>query len=82
MSEQELFKEFVDKVCPSCTCKCTECSKGIRIVKDYKNKTLCAKCDDYEKDKSKLKGYVKPLQRTAKVEHTVMPKLISDWSNI
>lgn len=72
MSEQELFKEFTEQVCPSCTCKCTECSKGITIIKDYKNKILCAKCEDYEKDKSKLKGYVKPINRTAKYERTLM----------
>lgn len=72
MSEQELFKDFVEKVCPSCTSKCTECSKGITIVKDYKNKTISAKCEDYEKDKNKLKGYVKPINRTAKYERTLM----------
>ena len=72
MSEQELFKEFIEKVCPSCTGKCTECSKEITIIKDYKNKTISAKCEDYEKDKNKLKGYVKPINRTAKYERTLM----------
>lgn len=79
MSEQELFKDFVEKVCPSCTSKCTECSKGITIVKDYKNKILCAKCEDYEKDKTKIEGYVKPINRTAKYERTLMG-LVGSWS--
>lgn len=82
MSEQELFKEFVEQICPSCTSKCTECSKGITIIKDYKNKTISAKCEDYEKDKNKLKGYIKPLERTAKIEKCVMQGLITDWSNL
>lgn len=82
MSEQELFKEFVEQVCPFCTSKCTECSKGITIVKDYKNKTISAKCEDYEKDKTKINGYIKPLKRTAKIEKCVMQGLITDWSNL
>lgn len=79
MSEQEVFKEFVEKVCTNCTKKCTEHSKGITIVKDYNNKTISAKCEDYEKDKTKLKGYIKPLNRTAKFERTLMG-LVGSWN--
>ena len=56
------------------------------ITKEYTNKVfqnnnaICARCVDYEKDESKIERYKEPIQRTAKLGHMIMPKLISDWS--
>ena len=45
-------------------CKSKECNKNIVTIeyKDYK----LIKCLDYVKDESKIKGYVAPLEVTAK----------------
>lgn len=79
MTQEEMIKEYQEKICPYCK---GQCEKGINIVKDYKNKTISAKCEDYEKDKTKINGYIKPLKRTAKIEKCVMQGLITDWSNL
>lgn len=75
MTQEEMIKEYQEKICPYCK---GQCEKGITIVKD--NSTIYAKCVDYEKDKDKIQGYIKPLQRTAKVGSCVMKGFISDWS--
>lgn len=76
---QELINEYVITFCS--TCKAKECDKGIVYIsyidKDTNKEIKMAKCVDYEKDETKIKGYVKPLERTANVEHCVMPEL---WS--
>ena len=51
------------------TCKKKKCNKNIIIIEQNNLKTI--KCLDYEKDVAKLKGYKKPLKRTAKLEKTV-----------
>lgn len=38
-------------------------------------------CESYKKDKE-LEGYKKPLDKTAKFDKCVMPKLISNWNTI
>lgn len=50
--------------------KKTLCEKNMIIVKE--NNLATIRCLDYEKDESKIQGYRKPLQRTAKQGHTVM----------
>lgn len=52
------------------TCKKTLCEKNMEIVKQGNLVTI--RCLDYEKDTSKIQGYRKPLQRTAKQGHTLM----------
>ena len=56
------------KLCDSC--KKTLCEKHMEIVK--KGNLVTIRCKEYEKDASKIQGYRKPLQRTAKQGHTVM----------
>lgn len=77
MTQEEIIKEFKEKMCPYCK---GQCNKGITIVKD--NSTVYAKCVDYEKDKDKIQGYVRPLERTAKIQSCVMKGFISDWSRL
>lgn len=60
------------------TCKNNNCSKKIVISEENGIKTI--KCLEYEKDRDKIKGYEKTLDRTATICGTVMPKLITDWS--
>ena len=52
------------------TCKKTLREKHMEIVKQGNLVTI--RCLDYEKDASKIQGYKKPLQRTARQGHTVM----------
>ena len=75
MTQEEIIKEFKEKMCPYCKGKC---NKGITIVEN--ESTIYAKCVDYEKDKDKIQGYIKPLERTAKIGSCVMKGFISDWS--
>ena len=77
MTQKELFEQYKEKICPYCK---GNCNKGITIVKDYANYTTYAKCVDYEKDKDKIEGYKRPLDRTAKIQSCVMKGLVSDWS--
>lgn len=74
MTQEEIIKEFKEKMCPYCKGKC---NKGITIVEN--ESTIYAKCVDYEKDKDKIQGYVKPLERVARVCSCVMKGFISDW---
>ena len=78
---QKLLNEYVKNFCS--TCKAKQCDKGIVFsqIKYMEGNTpkvaKSVKCVDYVKDESKIKGYVKPLKRTATVEHCLMPEL---WS--
>ena len=45
------------------TCKSKICERGIVAVR-YKD-IRQIRCTDYEKDESKIKGYIRPKQRTA-----------------
>ena len=46
------------------TCKKTLCEKNMEIIKQGNLVTI--RCFDYEKDASKIHGYKKQLNRTAK----------------
>lgn len=68
----EYFKENICKYCKK------QCTKALVIKEDESTETI--KCVDYEKDKDKIQGYVRPLERTAKMGGCVMKGFISDWS--
>lgn len=63
-------------LCETCTKR--NCNK--RIMKTIQDNLTTIKCLDYEKDVTKIKGYKKPIQKTAKLQSCVMGGLISDWS--
>lgn len=52
------------------SCKRTLCEKNMEIIKEGNLVTI--RCIDYEKDESKIKGYKKPLNRTARQCNTLM----------
>lgn len=52
------------------SCKKTLCDKNMEIVKQGNLVTI--RCLDYEKDASKIYGYKKQLNRTARQYNTVM----------
>lgn len=64
---------YVQYLCKNCKNKDT----NLCCIKRKIDNTLY--CESYVKDKD-LEGYKKTLYRTAKYEHCVMSKLISDWS--
>lgn len=72
---QDIIKEYEKKMCPYCK---GNCSKGIAIIEEQS--TIYAKCVDYKKDEDKIQGYIKPLERTAKIGSCVMRGFISDWN--
>lgn len=78
MTNEERFSKYIEEHCKNCKNRTTElCDIRIFVLNDI----VTTKCAYYEKNKQP-RGYRKPLDRTAKVEHTIMPNLISDWSNI
>lgn len=68
----EYFKE---KVCKYCKADCTKA-----LVFEEKENETVIHCIDYEKDATKIEGYKKPLERSAKLERCVMPNLITNWN--
>lgn len=54
------------------TCKKTLCEKNMEIVKQGNLVTI--RCKEYEKDASKIHGYKKQLNRTAR-QHDALMKL-------
>ena len=52
------------------TCKKTLCDKNMEIVKQ--GNLITIRCKEYEKDASKIYGYRKPLNRTARQGDTLM----------
>lgn len=72
MTREEIY---VEKMCKYCK---GNCDKGIIVFNN--ESTVYTKCVDYEKDKSKIEGYKKPIERTAKLQRCIMKGLISDWS--
>ena len=52
------------------TCKKTLCQKKIEIIRQGNLVTI--RCIEYEKDPSKIHGYKKQLNRTARQENTLM----------
>lgn len=52
------------------SCKKTLCDKKMEIIRQGNLITIC--CLEYEKDSSKIQGYKKQLNRTARQHHTLM----------
>lgn len=75
MTQNEITKEYTNKVCPYCK---GICEKGILVFQD-KN-TICARCVDYEKDENKIERYKRPLNKTARLQPTVMGLAGPDWN--
>lgn len=62
-------------------CKtCTERNCNARIIYKQQGNMAITKCLDYEKDANKIKGYVKPEERTAKPQRTVMGLYGPNWN--
>ncbi|MGN1269357.1 MAG: hypothetical protein ACI4UU_00580 [Clostridia bacterium] len=59
---------------------CTERNCKGRIVETKKDNLVIIKCLDYEKDKDKIQGYKKPLERTAKFSKSVMGLYNPSWN--
>lgn len=64
------------KLCETCTKR--NCKK--RIVEIKQDNLITIKCLDYEKDIDKIKGYKKPLERTAKINKSVMGLYNPSWN--
>lgn len=60
------------------TCKNKKCTKQIIVEESTEIKIL--KCLEYEKDSDKIKGYKKPMERTAKFQKTVMGFYNPSWN--
>ena len=52
------------------TCKNTICKRKLITIQE--NNLLTIKCLEYEKDNSKIQGYKKQLNRTARQQDTLM----------
>lgn len=52
------------------TCKNITCERKLKIIKE--DNLITIKCLDYKKDNSKIQGYKKQLNRTAKQQDTLM----------
>lgn len=60
------------------TCKKNKCNKRL-IIEEQENLKVI-KCLEYEKDENKVKGYIKPKQRTARLQRTVMGLYSPSWN--
>lgn len=64
------------KLCETCTKR--NCNK--RIVLTTQDNLMTIKCLDYEKDENKVRGYEKPLERTARFTKSVMGLYNPSWN--
>lgn len=64
------------KLCETCTKR--NCNKEIVVIQE--NNLTTIKCLDYEKDIDKVRGYKKPLEKTAKVNKSVMGLYNPSWN--
>lgn len=63
------------KLCETCTKR--NCNK--RIVLTTQDNLMTIKCLDYEKDETKIQGYKKQLERTAKISKSIMGLYNPSW---
>lgn len=63
------------KLCETCTKR--NCKKNIVVIQE--DNLIITKCLDYEKDIDKVRGYKKPLERTAKISKSVMGLYNPSW---
>lgn len=63
------------KLCETCTKQ--NCKKRVVVIQE--NNLTTIKCLDYEKDETKIRGYKKQLERTAKVNKSIMGLYNPSW---
>ena len=63
------------KLCETCTKQ--NCKKNIVVIQE--DNLTTTKCLDYEKDETKIRGYKKQLERTAKVNKSIMGLYDPSW---
>lgn len=64
------------KLCETCTKR--NCNKEIVVIQE--NNLMTIKCLDYEKDETKIRGYKKQLERTAKFSKSIMRLYNPSWN--
>ena len=64
------------KLCETCTKQ--NCKKNIVVIKQ--DNLITTKCLDYERDETKIRGYKKQLERTAKINKSVMGLYNPSWN--
>ena len=64
------------KLCETCTKR--NCKHS--IVETKQDNLITIKCLDYEKDVDKIQGYKKQLERTAKINKSVMGLYNPSWN--
>lgn len=64
------------KLCETCTKQ--NCKKNIVVIKQ--DNLITTKCLDYEKDIDKVRGYKKPLEKTVKVNKSIMGLYNPSWN--
>lgn len=64
------------KLCETCTKR--NCKHSIVAIKQ--DGLIIIKCLDYEKDETKIRGYKKQLERTAKINKSVMGLYNPSWN--
>ena len=63
------------KLCETCTKQ--NCKRRVVVIQE--NNLMTIKCLDYEKDEDKIKGYKKQLERTAKINKSIMGLYNPSW---
>ena len=63
------------KLCETCTKQ--NCKKNIVVIQE--DNLITIKCLDYEKDIDKVRGYKKPLEKTVKVNKSIMGLYNPSW---
>lgn len=63
------------KLCETCTKR--NCKKRVVVIQE--NNLITIKCLDYEKDETKTQGYKKQLERTAKINKSIMGLYNPSW---
>lgn len=63
------------KLCETCTKR--NCKKRVVVIQE--NNLITIKCLDYEKDETKIQGYKKQLERTAKISKSIMGLYNPSW---
>lgn len=63
------------KLCETCTKR--NCKKRVVVIQE--NNLITIKCLDYEKDETKIQGYKKQLERTAKISKSIMGLYDPSW---
>lgn len=68
-------KYFENNICKYCKAQCNK-----TIVLEESNNLTTIKCSNYQKDNSKIEGYKKPDERTAKYNKSIMGLYNPSWN--